>query len=367
MTDDVVAGREVVVATDAIGQAHVRPATWSPDPGEVLLEVDRVALTSNNVTYAVLGEQLQYWRFFPAGDDGLGIVPTWGFATVVRSGHDELPVGDRWYGYLPMATHVVVRPGRVDALTVVDESPHREGLAGTYQRYQRSAADPMQSPGTADLEALYRPLFSTAWLLDDLVADADAVGAAVRSVVITSASSKTSMALAFLGSRRDGLRVVGLTSPRSHDVVVDCGLYDDVVLYDDAASLSTRGPAALVDVAGRAAVVEDVHAALGDELVASLVVGLTHHDDQAVARPTAGPRPEMFFAPSRAAQRAREWGSAGLGERIAAGWAPFLSWVADRIAVREVHGLDAAVGEWAALVAGDVDPSEGIILVPGRD
>jgi hypothetical protein len=34
--------------------------------GEALLRVDRVGLTANNVTYAVLGESFRYWDFFPA-------------------------------------------------------------------------------------------------------------------------------------------------------------------------------------------------------------------------------------------------------------------------------------------------------------
>ena len=42
----------------------------SPRPniadGEVLLRVDRFGLTANNVTYAVFGETMSYWNFFPA-------------------------------------------------------------------------------------------------------------------------------------------------------------------------------------------------------------------------------------------------------------------------------------------------------------
>ena len=34
-------------------------------PGQALLRVDRFALTTNNVTYAVMGDALKYWHFFP--------------------------------------------------------------------------------------------------------------------------------------------------------------------------------------------------------------------------------------------------------------------------------------------------------------
>jgi len=42
--------------------------------GEVLLRVDRVGVTANNVTYAVLGESFHYWSFFPT-EPGWGLVP----------------------------------------------------------------------------------------------------------------------------------------------------------------------------------------------------------------------------------------------------------------------------------------------------
>src|SRR5690242_13818907 len=67
-------------------------------PGRVLLAIDAFALTANNVTYAVFGDAMRYWQFFPAHDEW-GRIPVWGFADVVRSAHDDVPVGERVYGY----------------------------------------------------------------------------------------------------------------------------------------------------------------------------------------------------------------------------------------------------------------------------
>ena len=79
--------------------------------GEALLRVDRVGLTANNVTYAVLGDSFRYWDFFPT-QPGWGLVPLWGFADIVASDVSGVPVGGRVYGYLPSASHLIVRPGR---------------------------------------------------------------------------------------------------------------------------------------------------------------------------------------------------------------------------------------------------------------
>ena len=48
------------------------PAALAAD--QVLLAVDRFALTANNITYALTGDMLGYWTFFPA-DDGWGRIP----------------------------------------------------------------------------------------------------------------------------------------------------------------------------------------------------------------------------------------------------------------------------------------------------
>ena len=67
---------ELRVRRDRI--AHCEAVDSEP-PNELredaaLLRVDRFGLSANNVTYAVLGDQLGYWRLFPA-PSGWGLVP----------------------------------------------------------------------------------------------------------------------------------------------------------------------------------------------------------------------------------------------------------------------------------------------------
>jgi hypothetical protein len=61
------------------------------------------------------------------------------------------------------------------------------------------------------VQALLRPLFITSWLIDDFLADNDFFGA--RVMLLSSASSKTAYGTAFQLAQRDGIEVVGLTSP----------------------------------------------------------------------------------------------------------------------------------------------------------
>jgi len=82
-------------------------------PDEALLvRVDRFAFTANNITYAVLGDALKYWQLFPA-PQGFGNVPVWGFGEVIVSRHPDIAVGERLFGYFPMATHLVIEAADV--------------------------------------------------------------------------------------------------------------------------------------------------------------------------------------------------------------------------------------------------------------
>ena len=84
------------------------------DDDQAVLEVERFALTSNNVTYGLAGDALGYWNFFPA-KEGWGRIPAWGIAKVVRANGSELKEGDRYYGYFPMASYLVVDSGECTA------------------------------------------------------------------------------------------------------------------------------------------------------------------------------------------------------------------------------------------------------------
>ena len=83
------------------------PRRPSSSPGRRCCGSTRFGLTANNVTYAVIGEAMSYWDFFPA-EDGWGRVPMWGFAEVERSEAEGVEPGTRVYGYLPP----VLAPGR---------------------------------------------------------------------------------------------------------------------------------------------------------------------------------------------------------------------------------------------------------------
>ena len=284
-------GWDLLVRRNDLRATQVTPSALSADgleAGEVLLQVEQFALTANNITYGAIGDAFGYWKFFPA-PEGFGRIPVWGFARVLASRAEGVEPGLRLFGYLPMSTHVVMRlaPGRDG---YVDRAAHRAELPPTYNAY--AAAPPSDLD---EFRSLLRPLLMTSFLLDDFLSE----DPAVSTLVLSSASSKTAMGLAWFARRR-GRKVVGLTSAGNAQRLRELGLYDQVLAYGEAAGLATGPGAAYVDFAGDRAVTLAAHRALGDDLLRSLIVGGTHWggraDGRAIARPTAGavlrPRPD---------------------------------------------------------------------------
>jgi hypothetical protein len=329
--------------------------------GQALLRIDRFSFTANNITYGVVGEMLSYWSFFPA-ETGWGRIPVWGFADVIASRHDGLREGARVFGYLPMSTHLVVQPDRVTAGGFVDASPHRAALPLPYNQYTLVAGDPGYAAAHEDEQMLFRPLFTTSFLLDDFLADNGDFGA--RSLVLSSASSKTAYGLAFLLSSRSSNRpqVVGLTSAGNLPFVRELGCYDRVVPYDEVAKLP-QTPATFVDMAGDGPVVRAVHHHFRDNLKYSCAVGITHWERPAApGEELPGATPTFFFAPTQLEKRRKDWGPEGYQQRYAAAWQRFLAFIGPHLQVRHGHGIDAVEEVYRAMLENRAAPREGQVL-----
>ncbi|GIF48701.1 uncharacterized protein DUF2855 [Asanoa ferruginea] len=324
--------------------------------GEVLLRVDRVGMTANNVTYAVLGESFRYWQFFSPSryglDPGWGLVPLWGFADVVGSTVAGVEIGQRVYGYLPPASHLLVRPERVDAAGFRDGSAHRADLPSPYNAYRLTTGDAAYRVDEEDLLVLFRPLFFTSFMLADQIADNDFYGA--DALVLSSASSKTAYAAAF-ELRGQGPRVVGLTSPGNVAFTESLGCYDDVLSY---AQLETLPPVrtAYLDLSGAPATRAALREHLGDHLIRDIAVGLTYQVPNTEA---AG---EFFFAPVQMRKRGADWGRDELDRRFGVAWRRFVDELGDRVEVRVGAGPEALRTAWLDAVAGRTPAQVGQVL-----
>ncbi len=155
------------------------------------------------------------------------------------------------------------------------------------------------------------------FLVDDFLADNDFFGA--QNVILSSASSKTALGLAWLlHGHRKPMRVIGLTSAANADFVRSLGCYDEIVSYDKISDIPATTPIAFVDMAGNADLRGKLHRHFGAQMKYSSRVGLTHQDAAAGDDALPGAKPTWFFAPDQPRKRAKEWGPGGIDQRFAA-------------------------------------------------
>ena len=336
----------------------------TPELGEVLLHIEHFAFTANNVTYAMFGDAMHYWQFFPATDPAWGVIPVWGFATVVASAVEGIAVGERFYGYLPTATHLIVQPDRVNAGGFVDGADHRATLPAVYNQYLRCSSDPGYHPKREAEQMILRPLFFTSFLIDDFLNDNAFFGA--ERIILSSASSKTAYGTAFCLSQRKDVEVIGLTSAKNLDFVRSLGCYNQVLTYDEISALSPEVPSVYVDFSGNVDVRRALHTQIADGLKYSASIGGTDWQHLGKVGDLPGPRPTLFFAPSQIKKRSSEWGSAVLMGKLAAAWQLFMVPVtrADQpwLQIVQVNGVAASLAAMAEVISGKAKPEEGHVL-----
>jgi hypothetical protein len=368
------------VRKDALSQTRWQTGAPAPlAPGQVRLGIESFALTANNITYAAFGDAMNYWQFFPTGDDAWGCIPVWGFATVTQSQCEGVAVGEKFYGYYPMGNQVVLQPARVTPAGFLDSAAHRRELHPAYNQYLRCSADPLYGTTPEDIQSLLRPLFMLSFLVDDFMADNDFFGAVDTAapeqapkalMLLSSASSKTASSTAFQLAQRAGVEVVGLTSPGNVAFCEGLGCYSRVLAYEQLGTLAPDTPCIYLDYAGNAALRERIHQHFLN-LQYSCSIGGTHVGQLAgkgSAKSLAGPRATLFFAPAQLKKRLSDWGPGEFGERLAGAWVAFTRRATRSdspwLTVARHQGPQAMAAVYAQVLAGQGDPRTGHILQP---
>lgn len=361
----------ILIDKDNIKNADVKileNASEELEIGTIEVTVRSFALTANNITYATLGKSFGswtdmpgYWAFFPWSDEAYGQLPIWGFADVTRSAHPDVAVGEELYGFFPMASHLIMRPGHISKTSLVDAMSHRTKLAPVYNQYNRVSAMAELKAEEKDLWPVFRPLLVTGYMICDQYAENSFYGA--DEIILTSASSKTALMTAkcfqgFAGAPT----LVGLTSSGNKEFVEASGLYDKVFTYDEIEKMPAATSSAMIDMAGNGEVIGKIHTHFGDNLKFSLLVGLSHWDSSRPAKNLPGPKVVPFFAPGRIKQRTGEWGGKALGERLAVAWDSFASLAPTLTTLDIQNGPKAANEAYNKLIEGTINPEISTLI-----
>ena len=350
-----------------IAQAdNIQPESLAP--GQVLVAVDKVALTSNSLSY-VIGSQsgLMPWLdVFPA-PEGYGHIPCWGFGDVVHSNNDQVPEGERLYGFFPIASQIVLDAGKTHKGGFTDIAECRAGVAPFYNEYSYVRKEPGYAPEFENNMSLFRPLFATSYLLESFCEDHGFLDDADQ-VIVSSASSKTAMGFGYLLTKNHAhqVKAIGLTSSRNKDFVSSLGCYDQVISYDELELVDANLRSIVFDVAGNRGVLENIHQRLGDNILYSGQVGQTHWEDKdhRLSKLLPGPRPVYWSGPDQLMALRERYGESGFMKRVQESMIDFMIAAFNWINIEESKGPDASEARVRRMLEGDVNAANGMILMP---
>ncbi|WP_212748459.1 DUF2855 family protein [Maribacter algarum] len=334
------------------------------DEGDVLVKVEKFAYTANNITYAVAGDTIGYWQFFPPvgeNTDGWGVIPVWGFASVVESKTDEIPIGDRLFGYFPPAKYLKMKPVGCKEKRFIDGSPHRSELPVGYNIYRRVHNEKNYNSQNDRERMLLFPLHLTSFCLWDALQEKEWYGA--KQLIILSASSKTSTGLGYaLKSDENAPNVIGVTSRRNLETVKNLNIYNHCLTYKEVTSIDSRIPTVIVDMSGNQDVLAALHTHLGDQMKFTSNVGLTHW---ANAKPKEGiisERSKFFFAPGHIQKRMKEWGAERFDQKTTSFLMKTTAKTKSWLKFKQLNGLHELVALHPLVCAGVLPPDEGLIV-----
>lgn len=330
--------------------------------GEVAVAIDKFGLTANNVSYAVSGDFIGYWKFYPAPDNW-GKVTVWGCANIIESRCEEISVGERLWGFFPMASHAILQPGKIRDDQFRDIAPHRKELPGSalYSTYRRTHAEPELVRQYETERCLLFPLFATGFIIYDYLVDNDFFGA--RQVVIGSASSKTGFGLAMMLHNDPAVsqKVVGVTSQYNRGFVESLACCDQIVCYGDESQIDNSVATAYVDMSGDVRLTRALHNHIKDNIVESAMVGASHWDAGGDAGDLPGAKPTFFFAPTQIAKRDKEWGAGSVMMKAMETSFAVSDKVKSLMSVEWSTGAESVNQHWQDLLDNKIPGSTGIM------
>jgi NADPH:quinone reductase-like Zn-dependent oxidoreductase len=362
---------------------------------EIRLRVDKVGLSANNLFYAQMGEApfLKFFAVYPLGEEHkhLANVPAWGVATIIESRNSEFSVGEQYRGFLHMTNVVQMKARRTDdGLTAYGGK--RDKLNPAYNGFvavDPSGSSPIKGEGDkSDLAMTSAPGGLSGFIMYELLKMHGFYKG--NSVVLTSASSKLSLATAMLlqDDRQTGKleKVIAYTAKSNADFVRSTGLYDEILAYDESLPDEPGLKHVLIDVAGDAA----IYKRSKDRFVKAFAVGGTHSNADAsiftafglsgfckmfidMIAPQAmkswasrnlNPRLEMFFAPTVITQLLALWGKEAMDQKSDKALGQFVNAAIEEgwIEVDRSENVEDIQAAYKNIVLGQVPPSHAIIL-----
>lgn len=344
-----------------VNKNDIRKSKIAPNPrpqqleaGQILVKIEKLALTASNVAYAHFGTSRRFWDFFPSPISGMGILPAWGFGEVIESANEEILVGERLYGFFPVASHLVIDAEKANENTIEALDSHRLELSSVYNSYTITEKRPSYEDYYDDLQALFQTQFLHSFMLEDWLFENSYFES--KQIVLTSASSNIAILLAFLISERkksDGVevKVVGLTSFKKAGYVNKSGFFDEVRGYEELNKLSKEEATLVIDFTGNKTILEEIQSYFGDDLTHLSLVGTSHWNKQAQDKAHLTEKACFFSASTQIKKRGEQQGAEKLSAIAGEKWRSFSSAVRMFVYIKKIETTKKVAYHYQDLVA----------------
>lgn len=353
------------------------------DPDHVLLRVDKFAFSQMPLGYLMKGYTRTfsaYHDFFKYPEEGLYRSACWGYCTVLESLHPKVAVGTRLYGLVPPCQYHVQKVLRSIPASkngdpaMVEFDMHR--MPFNLRRFQEYEVvkDADQDTEMEDWAIATKEIYTMAFYMDEqLLVDTGQI----NSVIISCASSKTAMALAYCLRMRGGDElslsskieremscVVGLTNKEHFEFVKSTDLYHEVYTYDEVHNIPNDKTIVYMDFKCDGAVRQAITLRLGTNLMYNMVLGPAVFQKKMKDQLFEKRAREILFDESSWRERRRmvaEVTKTGRNEKLRSSYPDFVERMKKLSRLRHVSEPDALRKMYDAIYSNSASPSEAFI------
>uniref|UniRef100_A0A7S4Q336 Uncharacterized protein n=1 Tax=Alexandrium monilatum TaxID=311494 RepID=A0A7S4Q336_9DINO len=343
------------------------------EPGKILLRVDKFAFSQMTLGYLMKGFTRTfsaYHNFYNYGEEDSYRSACWGYATVMESAHPKVPVGTRLFGLVPPCKYSLEQVGGTIPKSKNGMDPAvveitMEGVPFNLRRFQEmeiveeSAAN--QDPLWEDWRCVMKEVYTMAFYMDEnLLVDTGMI----NSVIISCASSKTGMALAFCLRMREMRYVVGLTSKEHLEFVKSTDLYHEVYTYDEVASLPNNHTIVYMDFKCDGELRQNITLRMGTNLMYNMVLGPAVFQRRMKDQVFEKRAREVLFDESTWRERRRmvaEVTKTGRNEKLRYSFKTFVDRMKRYIKLKHFSGGEALTKMYDRVYSNTAPPSEAYV------
>lgn len=347
------------------------------EEGCILLRIDKFALSQMALGYLMKGFTrtfAAFHNFYKWPEEGYYRSACWGYATVVESSHPKVSVGTRLFGLVPPAKYQLqqvsgtVPPGKNGEPAIIELA--MEDIPYNLRRFQE--LEVVEPPGAdealqederswEDWRCITRELYTMAFYMDEnLLVDTGMI----NCVVISCASAKTAIALAYCLRMREMRHVWALTCSEHADFVRSTELYHNVFTYDEVDSVPNNSTVVYMDFKCDGELRQRLSARMGTNLMYSMVIGPAvfqkKRQDQIFEKRSR----EILFDEATWRERRKlvaEVTKTGRNEQLRYSYKAFVDRLKKHITLKHLSSVDTLVSTYDRIYSNSVPPGEAYV------